>query len=56
LLVKVIIKEVFSSQSLRYIGYGVIQTNIKDFLKSMDLTLENVLNEKTDLYYYKEEF
>ena len=55
IIVKLIIKDVFNVQSIRYIGYGLIETTPEEFFKSLNLKLSNFLNENTDLFQYKDE-
>lgn len=55
LLVKVVIKDVYGVQSLRYIGYGMIETTAGDFLQSLNLTIADFFNKTTDQYFYREE-
>ncbi|MBP7652613.1 hypothetical protein KA977_04280 [Candidatus Dependentiae bacterium] len=56
LVIKVSVKDAYGVQSVRYIGYGVIETTIKEFLKSLNLTIKDFFDKNTDLYNYKEEF
>ncbi len=56
LVVKIIIKDVYGVQSLKYIGTGMIETNLQELLQSLNITIYDFFNKSTDLYFYKDEF
>jgi len=55
LLVKVVIKDVYGAQSLRYIGYGMIETTARELLQSLNISINDFFNKTTDQYFYHDE-
>ncbi|HPG29494.1 MAG TPA: hypothetical protein PKY81_07085 [bacterium] len=56
LVIKAAVKDAYGVQSVRYVGFGNIETDIHEFLKSLNLSIKDFFNKNTDLYNYKEEF